>query len=473
MGMGVRNKIACLGLALGLVAATFVGGSDAMAENRALLIGVGNYKNPQYNLPGIDLDLNIMKDVARYMGYKPSQIKVLRNRQASLANTMITMENWLVKGVGANDRVLLYYSGHGTNVPDQNGDEADQQDEVLTMYDLKVVNVDNKPSLKGVMLDDDLNRILGQIKSRQVLVLVDACHSGTSTKSVDLGGMFSGESSAVEKFFYYPGMSANKGFSVSTSESGKTSDNYVSIGAAQDSERSLASYSGSFFTLGVKQTVEEAIRQGRDLTPEALTEGAASYIARKVSPAKVYHPQLIGNAALAGKPLGLMRPQSGHGPKWQRTVALVNTMGRLDIHAPGKTYYSGDQLELTMEIPESGYLNIISIDSQDKPTVLFPNKFHRSNHVSRGTFRLPGNMDFVLEAQKPFGESLVVAFLSTKQINLFKDGEGQRDSRGIMLDYFPEFSEKSLNQMESSARAWGAKARKKSRGGMLELTTRP
>ena len=39
------------------------------AENRALLVGVGNYQNSNFNLQGIDKDLNMMKEVAGHMDF--------------------------------------------------------------------------------------------------------------------------------------------------------------------------------------------------------------------------------------------------------------------------------------------------------------------------------------------------------------------------------------------------------------------
>jgi Caspase domain len=49
------------------------------------------------------------------------------------------------------DSIFLHYSGHGTKVPDQNGDEEDGYDEALVPSDY---------TSAGIILDDDLYEIL-------------------------------------------------------------------------------------------------------------------------------------------------------------------------------------------------------------------------------------------------------------------------------------------------------------------------
>ena len=82
-----------------------------MAENRALLIGVGQQKyNPDQNLPGIDKDIRMMKKVANMMGFKGGQVETLTDSEATLKGIEYAIENWLIKGATQeNDRVLFYF----------------------------------------------------------------------------------------------------------------------------------------------------------------------------------------------------------------------------------------------------------------------------------------------------------------------------------------------------------------------------
>jgi hypothetical protein len=70
--------------------------------------------------------------------------------------------------------VAFYYSGHGSQVTDASGDEADGWDEVLCPYDWpKYVS------------DDDFRVILAKAKPGVTLdVIIDACHSGTGTREI-------------------------------------------------------------------------------------------------------------------------------------------------------------------------------------------------------------------------------------------------------------------------------------------------
>ena len=85
---------------------------------------------------------------------------------------------------GADSRVrrkatssLLHYSGHGSNVPDDdNGDEADGRDEILCPTDL---------DWKDPMRDDWLRKTLDGLKAGvNLTVIMDCCHSGTNTRAI-------------------------------------------------------------------------------------------------------------------------------------------------------------------------------------------------------------------------------------------------------------------------------------------------
>jgi hypothetical protein len=69
------------------------------------------------------------------------------------------------------DRVVISYSGHGTYIPDRNGDEADGKDECLCPSDFRI---------SGLIKDDDLLYILRTFNPKtRIFIVVDCCHSGT------------------------------------------------------------------------------------------------------------------------------------------------------------------------------------------------------------------------------------------------------------------------------------------------------
>ncbi len=150
------------------------------AENRALLVGIDKYQyiNP---LIGSKNDARAMaKFIKSEWGYKQSQIKILTDEQATAKGILRAFDNWLIRGSKRGDNVLFFYSGHGTYVIDDNDhDETDGVDEALCP-------VDSRKTSRGkanLIRDDEINQRLKKLRGRKVLVIVDACHSGTITKS--------------------------------------------------------------------------------------------------------------------------------------------------------------------------------------------------------------------------------------------------------------------------------------------------
>jgi len=74
------------------------------------------------------------------------------------------------------DYFVFYYSGHGTNLADQSGDEEDGQDEALCL-----VTESGQINYHSCMTDDELADIITENvpPSCKVLIITDCCHSGT------------------------------------------------------------------------------------------------------------------------------------------------------------------------------------------------------------------------------------------------------------------------------------------------------
>lgn len=69
------------------------------------------------------------------------------------------------------DRLVIHFSGHGTKVPDQSGDEPDGWDEALVTADLQVIR------------DDDLAILFDARRfGSRIVFLADSCYSGTVSR---------------------------------------------------------------------------------------------------------------------------------------------------------------------------------------------------------------------------------------------------------------------------------------------------
>lgn len=146
--------------------------------DRALLVGVGEYRHIS-DLPGIDLDIEIMRDLAPLLGYR--QITVLQDDAATHANVRRELEA-LIEYVARSNRGLFYFSGHGAQIPDQDGNEADGRDEVLLLYDSDYDERGGRG--ERLLVDDELDTLYARLDRGELLMIVDACHSGTVDKAV-------------------------------------------------------------------------------------------------------------------------------------------------------------------------------------------------------------------------------------------------------------------------------------------------
>ena len=392
-----------------------------MAADRALIVGVGDYPGYDNDLAGIDLDVDMMQEVAARLGFK--DVETLTDREATYDRFKSRFKQWLVDGTRSGDRVLMYFSGHGYCQADRDDDEADGKDEALVLYD-------------GLLIDDEFRSLLQNLSGRHVLVLIDACHSGTGHKSFRLMENRSlGESVAYTKSLNCTARARTPGRSFEVVDD-VGEPGVAFLAAAADHELALATKAGSLFTLGLHKAINDAASDQHSLTLRALRDEVDTFIRGKIASGDVrgepHQPQFWGNPTF---PIRLTVPTAGQGPIWRRLSGLADRASRtteLPISANQRRYQLGDELILTIDIPHAGYLNVVNVGSQDNATVLFPNQYHRDNYVSKQDgFRLPTpEMGFRLQAAEPAGPSLNVAFLTEKKIDLYEEGVGGRDRNG-------------------------------------------
>ena len=141
---------------------------------RAVLIGINRYGIPGADLRGCVNDVKNMQGIlTTYYGFKADDIAVLTDLAAT-KNAMQAAILDLVSQGQAEDVLLLHYSGHGSNVPDDNGDEAENRDEILCPTDL---------DWKDPLSDDWLRTTFDNLRPGVSLtVIMDCCHSGTNTR---------------------------------------------------------------------------------------------------------------------------------------------------------------------------------------------------------------------------------------------------------------------------------------------------
>lgn len=137
---------------------------------KAVCIGINEYPAPLSDLRGC---LNDADDWANLLDaeFRFDAINQLKDGQATCAGMTGALRD-LVTGAEAGDVLVFTYSGHGTWVPDRDGDEeADNRDEALCAYD-------------GLIVDDEIREILAKLTpGARLTVISDSCHSGSVTRA--------------------------------------------------------------------------------------------------------------------------------------------------------------------------------------------------------------------------------------------------------------------------------------------------
>ena len=77
---------------------------------------------------------------------------------------------------GPGDLVIIYWSGHGGRVADENGDEKDGFDEYLVPYDGQRLRIDD--IRQTMLVDDTFGRWMQGLDGRQIVLVLDTCYAG-------------------------------------------------------------------------------------------------------------------------------------------------------------------------------------------------------------------------------------------------------------------------------------------------------
>lgn len=142
---------------------------------KALLCGINAY--PTAPLKGCINDVeNLHNLLTETFGFAPQNIRVIKDEQVVKSN-LLKEWRWLTEGANAGDTLVFHFSGHGSNVPDVNGDEADLRDEITCLYDIDFSNSDSYLS------DDEWYELVQDVNTDANLIIIkDTCHSGGSTR---------------------------------------------------------------------------------------------------------------------------------------------------------------------------------------------------------------------------------------------------------------------------------------------------
>ena len=114
------TKAICKGVLIPCMAMLALGAflSPAQAGQKALLIGINVYPHmpPDKQLSDARQDALAMKEfLVEHWNFPSSDIRLLLDRDATKARIMDALYNWLPSASRPGDRVVMFFSGHGTS----------------------------------------------------------------------------------------------------------------------------------------------------------------------------------------------------------------------------------------------------------------------------------------------------------------------------------------------------------------------
>src|SRR4051794_11450693 len=154
---------------------------ERLERIRALLVGIDTYERADVPpLHGCVNDVVLVRRVLkRYFAVPNEDVHVLVNARATKANIVDRLQ-LLIDSARPGDVLVFYFSGHGSQIRDRDGDElSDALDEVICPYDMDW-------DTGAYIVDDDLDAIFGRLPDGVLLeAFFDCCFWGAGPRALE------------------------------------------------------------------------------------------------------------------------------------------------------------------------------------------------------------------------------------------------------------------------------------------------
>jgi hypothetical protein len=151
-----------------------------MARLRAVLVGVDEYEGASVpTLNGCANDVALVRWLLKTcFGVPNEDIRVVVNQRATKANIVHRLEA-MIRASEPGDVAVFYFSGHGSQIRDRNGDElTDQLDELICPHDMDW-------DAGTYIIDDDLDAIFSGLPPGVLLeAFFDCCFWGAGPREL-------------------------------------------------------------------------------------------------------------------------------------------------------------------------------------------------------------------------------------------------------------------------------------------------
>lgn len=405
----------------------------ALAEDRALIIGIEYYDRVR-PAPGALRDADDMERFTiERLKFAPTAICKLKGKDATYQGIKNAVQRCLLTGTKPGDRVFFYYSGHGSYLPDDDGDEKDDGwDETIVPYDVG-------KNGQGMIRDDQFAKWIADLAGRRIVMIFDSCHSGTISR----GGPKPVDSARYilpddETFAEAPRMrnlvEVSDGRMNDDARISSQSD-VVVISAAGAKQTAHSMLENNQWRGGLTKCLLESYGNGtpklselevliknriKQLQDTKRQNGQPILDGRQV-------PEFAASAArLRNEPLfGLWESVPAIAlvnPRSQIKVGLTTNEANRRRNADGHlVYYDGEGISYSISTDKPGFLYLLAFsqnpDTKERyVTMLFPHKdISLNNEISTQGLVLGSQGEFVVGAS---GLDVTVALVTTKKLSL-------------------------------------------------------
>lgn len=150
----------------------------------ALLVGINKYQDSP--LQGCVTDVNLQQQLLIHrFGFNPQDIVLLTDEKATRQGILTAFEEHLIKQAKPNDVVVYHFSGHGSRVRDPDSPDCEFSD----CWNSTFVPLDSSSSLLPgsvgavpEIMGRSLFLLMYALKTENVTVVLDSCHSGGGTR---------------------------------------------------------------------------------------------------------------------------------------------------------------------------------------------------------------------------------------------------------------------------------------------------
>lgn len=149
------------------------------AQRWAVVIGITAYLDdtiPKLGFPESDA-VKLQEALVTHCGFRPDHIRLLTSSDATYVNIKEAFEEWLIPTVQLDDLVVVYFSGHGSQVDDDDeAEERDRLDEVILPYEAE------KGKAASSIRDDQIEGWLSKLRTQKIVMIWDSCQMGNRSK---------------------------------------------------------------------------------------------------------------------------------------------------------------------------------------------------------------------------------------------------------------------------------------------------